>query len=319
MDYSTVENNKEEALLHITKLAKDYKLTLQEIGACLTHEALQHKGSSWLIRLLSYLGAAFIFGGLSLFINMIWHDLGSSSRVVITYGPGLMMFILGVILLKHPSLKKASTPLFLVSAVILPIGMFVFLKEYAEGHDGQLAAMVVFSLIACQFFCAFLILQRTNLLFCSYLFWNGTMGIVMERANIPGELLGTTLGLSIMMTAWFMDRTCHRAIAPFWYFLGSVGLLWSLFDWVEGIRNLDILYLPVTILLMFVSTRMQSRTLLLVSTVALLGFLGYFTDKYFANVTGWPLALMIMGFMLISASAYAVSLAQRIDKKTAIM
>ena len=316
MDDSVVIKTKEDALLKIAKLANTYKLTLDEIGACLTNEALQHKGNnSWLIRLLGYLGAALIFGGLALFISMMWNDLGSFSRVIITYGSGLVMFVLGAILLKERRYEKASTPLFLQSAVFLPAGMFVFLHEYSAGDDAQLAAMLVFGLLACQFFCLFYALQRTCLLFFGYLFWNGSLGILMERSNMPGELLGITLGFSMITVAWCIDRTNHRAIAPFWYFLGSIGLLWSVFDWVEGIRIVDVLYLPVAIFLMFISIRMQSRTLLLVSTLALLGYLGYFTNEYFASVTGWPMALIIMGSMLIAVSAYAVKLAQRIGSE----
>ena len=67
--------------------------------------------------------------------------------------------------------------------------------------------------------------------------------------------------------------------------------------------------------MMLLSTRIQSRTLLLVSTLSLFGFLGYFTDEYFADVAGWPLALIVMGFMLVAVSAYAVKLAQRMGNK----
>jgi len=245
---------------------------------------------------------------------MIWDDLNSPARVIITYGPGLVAFILGILVLKDARFEKASTPLFLKSAVLLPTGMFVFLHEYADGDDAQLAAMIVFGILAIQFLLPFSKLQRTSLLFFGFLFWNSSLGILMERADVPGELLGIGMGLSIMAVAWRIDRSVHRAISPFWYFLGSVGLLWSVFDLIEGIPLIDLLYLPLTIFLMLISTRMHSRTLLLVSTFALLGFLGYYTNEYFADVTGWPIALMIMGFLLIGVSAYAVKLGRSIGK-----
>lgn len=137
---------------------------------------------------------------------------------------------------------------------------------------------------------------------------------MMDRAGIDGDMLGITLGLSIMAVAWAIDKTVHRAIAPFYYFIGSLGFLWSVFEVVEGIPVIDLIFLPVTIVMMLVSTRMHSRTLLLVSTFALLGFLGYFTEEYFADVTGWPIALIIMGFMLIGVSAYAIRLGQNMKR-----
>lgn len=313
MDSNSI--TKQDALQRISDLAKTHSLTLDEIGACLTIKAIDRKGSSWLVRLLGYLGAAFIFAGLGLFIEMIWFDLASFSRVVITYGAGLVVFMLGALFLKDPRYIKASTPLFLVSSVLLPMGMFVFLTEYSDGNDEQLASMLVFGVLACQFMCTFYFLQRTNLLFFGYLFWNASLGIFMERAGVSGEFIGLGLGLSIMMVTWVIDRTHHRAIAPFWYFLGSMGLLWSVFDLIEGIKIIDLLYFPLTIFMMLLSTRIQSRTLLLVSTLSLLGFLGYFTYEYFADVTGWPLALIVMGFMLVAVSAYAVKLAQRMGNE----
>lgn len=305
-------STKNDALKHIVALATTHDITLDEIGAKLTQDAIKDKSGKWLTRLLGYLGGAFIFGGLALFASMMWDDLSSASRVIITYGPGLTTFILGFIVLKDKRFEKASTPMFLKSAFLLPTGMFVFLKEYASGNDSQLAAMIVFGILALQFVLPFLSTKRTSLLFFGFLFWNGFVGILMERSGVNSDALGITLGLSIFMIAWSIDKTQHRAIAPFYYFIGSVGFLWSVFDVVNGIAVIDIIFLPLTIFLMLISTRMHSRTLLLTSTGALLGFLGYFTDEYFADVTGWPIALIIMGFMLIGVSAYAIRLGREI-------
>jgi hypothetical protein len=189
--------------------------------------------------------------------------------------------------------------------------MFVYLHEYADGNDGQLAALLVFGLVAIQFLVTFCFYRRTSLLFFGYLFWNSAVGILMDRAGVSGEILGIGLGLSIMIVAWAMDRTPHRAIAPFWYFIGSIGLLWSIFDVVEH-TALDMSYLAVATGMMFLSVRMQSRTLLIVSTGALLGYLGYFTDEYFKDVIGWPIALMVMGGMLIGISYWAVKMSRKI-------
>ncbi|QQG37230.1 MAG: DUF2157 domain-containing protein [Micavibrio aeruginosavorus] len=302
---------KEQALDLISRLSEEFNLGLDDIGARLTKDAAHQKGEKWLPRVLGYLGAAFIFCGLALFISMKWDDLNSPARVIITYGPGLMAFVLGIITLKDERFIRASTPLFLKSALLLPTGMFVYLQEYAEGDDSQLAALIVFGLLAMQFIATFKVFPRTSLLFFGFLFWNASVGILMDRANVPGDALGIGLGLSIMATAWSMDTTVHRPIAPFFYFLGSVGLLWSVFDAVEG-TPADVGFLAAAVGMMFLSVRMHSRTLLIVSTFSLLGYLGYFTGEYFADTIGWPVALMLMGFMLIAISYWAVKLGRQI-------
>ena len=56
---------------------------------------------------------------------------------------------------------------------------------------------------------------------------------------------------------------------------------------------------------------MLSRTLLVVSTVAILGYIGYFTRQHFVDSFGWPFALILLGLTLVALSALAV----RIDRR----
>lgn len=314
--YPAPETTRAEALSQIAALARSHHLTLDEIGAHLTQTALKDRSSAWLSRLMGYLGAVFVFGGLALYIGMIWNDLNSLARVIITFGPGVVAFMLGIVTLKDERFARASTPLFFKAAVLQPVGMFVFLDEYASGDDTQLAAMVVFGILAVQFLVCFLIFQRTTLLFFGYLFWNASVGILMDRCEVPEDPMGIGLSLSILIVAWSIDRTKHKPIAAFWYFMGGVGLLWSVFQSVEN-SQWDIIMLPVSIGLMWVSVRMHSRTMLLVGTFGLLGFLTYYTDEYFKDITGWPIALMMMGFLLVGISYMAVRLSQKIKSDAA--
>lgn len=309
--------DKNAALEEIVTLTKNHNITLDEIGARLVNASVKDKSGSWLTTLMGYLGGAFIIGGLGLLTAMIWSDLGSAARVLISYGPGLVAFILGVITVKDIRFEKASTPLFLKAALLLPTGMFVFLQEYStNSNDVQLAAIIVFSILAFQFLVTFAALKRTSLLFFGYWFFLGALGLIMDRVNIPSDLYGISIGFFILSFAYTIDKTRHRPISAFYYFIGGLGFLWSSFALIENYTGIDILYLPVAIGMMILSVRVQSRTLLLVSTFSLLGYLGYFTEQYFADVTGWPIALIILGFLLIGISAKAVKLGQSIPKKS---
>ena len=302
---------KEEALDRIASLAQEHAITLDEIGAHLTQQRLHSKDPSWLTRLFGYMGAVFIFGGLGLYVSMLWNDLDSIARVVITYGPGITAFVLGIITLHDERFKRASTPLFLKSAVLLPVGMFVFLEEFAEGDDTQLASMMVFGILCAQFMITFFFYRRTSTLFFGFLFWNGFMGLLMDRCGVDGDTLGIGLSLSILLVAYGIDKTPHRAISAFWYFMGGVGLIWSVFQVIEH-SPADILLLPLTVGLMWMSVRMHSRTLLIVGTFGLFGFLTYYTDEYFQDIVGWPIALIVLGFILVGISYFVVNIGQKI-------
>jgi hypothetical protein len=69
--------------------------------------------------------------------------------------------------------------------------------------------------------------------------------------------------------------------------------------------------------MVYLSIRVSSRTLLTVSVVSLLSYLCEFTYKYFANTTAWPLAMIVMGLVMIGLSSYAIKLGQRISGKRA--
>ena len=140
----------------------------------------------------------------------------------------------------------------------------------------------------------------------------------MDRCEVDEDVFGVGMSLSVLMVAWSIDRSIHKPIAAFWYFIGGLGLIWSVYDIVDHSPS-DIVLLPVSIFMMWVSVRMHSRTLLLVGTFGLLGFLTYYTDEYFKDVTGWPIALMLMGLLLIGISYTAVQLSHKIKRDTALL
>ncbi len=48
--------------------------------------------------------------------------------------------------------------------------------------------------------------------------------------------------------------------------------------------------------------------MLIVSTVAILGYISYFTERHFVESVGWPLALIMLGLVLIGMSTLALRL-----------
>lgn len=86
-----------------------------------------------------------------------------------------------------------------------------------------------------------------------------------------------------------------------------MALLWSVFDTVKD-TAFELGYLGLTALIIFLSTFVRSRTLLLVGTLSMLGYIGYFTSEHFANAVGWPISLVIIGVALVGLSSLALKL-----------
>lgn len=303
---------RQAALSEIVRLAREHHIDADEIAANLTHAPAPERQKGLVGRLFNYIGGIFVFAGICVLVSMIWDDIGSAQRVIVTFGTGLCAFILGMTALKDPRFEKAATPLFLVSALLQPTGIFVFLKEYLpETGDPLLAATLVFAVMTAQQGLAFLQTRRTSLLFLAMAFWNFFLGTAMAWLDMSENWMFIMLGFAMLSVTWGIGRTPHRAITPFWYLIGGVMLLSAWWEQFEG-TILDLSFLGVSAFLVYLAIAAGSRSLLFISVLGLLGYLGYFAEEYFADVVGWPICLIVLGFAMMGLSAYALKLGQKI-------
>ena len=98
-------------------------------------------------------------------------------------------------------------------------------------------------------------------------------------------------------------------ITPLIYFVGAVMFLYGFFEAVED-GPVEVLFLAVAAGFVYLSVFLHSRTLLVVATLAILAYTGYFTSEHFADSIGWPVSLIGFGLVMIGLSALAL----RIDR-----
>lgn len=300
---------KEEALQDIVLLAKHHNITLEDIAHALADSQQQanQQASSVLSKLFGYIGGIFVFAGIGVFISMYWADFGSAERVITTLGTGLVTFYMGFACLMDKRYERAATPLFLMSSLLQPTGILVMLQEYSSGGDPRHGLLFMAMYMLIQQGATFWSKGRTVLAFSAILFGCIFFANLFDIWDMNEKLIGTVIGISLMCIAYALNQSRHLAIAPFWYFVGSMILMWSVF---EAVRNtpFELVYLGLSAFIVFLSTYVRSRTLLLVGTLAMLVYIGYYTAKHFANTVGWPIALVMIGIALIALSTLAVRL-----------
>lgn len=311
--------NRSDALRQIQTLVSENAITKEEYLSLLRFtvdpETVPTDSSGGLLqKLMAYIGGALIFMGLCTYFGMNWDDLTPASRVIVTLGSGVVAFILGLFCLSDKNYARAATPLFIVSSFLETGGMFVFMDEYLP-HSGDIlkAVVVAFGLMTAQFFTAFMVAKRTSLLFFSILFYGFLLSALVEWLGLYSNYSYIGLGCAGIFIAYGASRSEFRAIAPFYYFWAATTLSAALFEFVSG-SFLDVLLIGEATLLIYISTLVASRTLLTVGVISLLLYLGYFTEEYFADVVGWPIAMIVMGFIMIGVSAFAVKLGKKISK-----
>ncbi len=306
----------EDALQEIAAIARRHDIAAGDIAKFLADmpAAAAKRSSGTLSKLFGYIGGIFVFAGICVFVSMYWDDFGSAARVVITLGTGFMLFIMALVTLSDKRYERAATPLFLMSTALQPAGIFVMLDEYSSGGDPRHGVLYMALIMLIQHGAAFWKKQRAVLAFTTVVFSSIFCVTLFDVWDMDQDLIGTVTGTSLLCIAYALNNSRHAAIAPFWYFVGSVALLVAVFDAVKN-TPFELSYLGLSAFMIYLSTAVRSRTLLLVSTLALLCYIAYFTAEHFANAIGWPLSLIFGGLALIGLSSLAVKLNNKYIKQ----
>ncbi len=239
----------------------DIRLALKDRANTLKEESAGMSKTDIVMRLFTYIGGAFIFGGLGVFVHMMWDDLPSLPRVIITLGPGLIAFILGILFARSPKYDKASTPAFIIAFLLQPTGLFVLLHEYGRGDDASLAAMIVFGLLALQQGLAFTKLKRTVLLFCTIMFTLGFFGGFIEFFSLHRAFSTLVIGLGFfLLTVDLHKREHYKDLTPFFYIL-STSIFYAGLYYYTGNTMLDPVNLAISLAMIFIAVQQNSKTL----------------------------------------------------------
>ncbi len=306
-------SDKNKILAQISELARTHNVTIENIQNHYADTLSTHsKKHSFFTYLFSYLGGGLIFAGLCTYANMVWDDFSSASRVLITLGSGLICLLLALIALKDSRYTKVFTPLMLIAVALQPLGLFVFLDEYMNNHKSlECAIMIVFGVLALQQGLLFLKYRKTSLAFFGILFGYGALCALAYLMNLDADVIHIVLSFSGLCLAYGLDKTAHRAIAGFWYFVSTLYFSLRVFWVLEG--SFDFALIGVAALLIYASTWTQSRSFLFASIITLLTYLSYLTGRYFSDVTGWPIALIVLGALFIGISSYGIKLGQKMN------
>lgn len=305
-------NERDDALAEIVGIARQHGISAGEISAALseTDTAGDTAGSGIVRRLLAYVGGIFVFAGVVVYIAMFWEAMNSAARIIITLGSGVVALLLAILMLRQNASTKAATPLFLVANWLQPTGILVAFDEIGSGGDPQLAALATTLVMLAQNVLILPHYRRSVLVFLSLGFGVMSCWNLLDLLHVDEQLNLMMTGLSLLLVSYGIDRTRYSVITPFWYFLGSACFLWAVFDLMRE-TPVHLLYTGIAAFMIYVSTLVQSRTLLFNGTLAMMGYLGYFTRQYFVDSIGWPIALVIMGLVMIGLSNLALGINRR--------
>jgi hypothetical protein len=116
------------------------------------------------------------------------------------------------------------------------------------------------------------------------------------------------VGLSYLLLAHTFKQNWNEPLVGVLHFFGSLGFLGAAFSQVSGSIPWQLVYFPLVIGGLYAAVYIKSRAILAVSTIFLIAHITYITSEYFADSIGWPISLVLLGFIFIGLGYASITL-----------
>lgn len=318
--------NKEELLKEITYRLSKGEISREELlaslsisGGELSEAKARGIGAISATRMLYIIGAVIAIAGIIIFISQIWSDIGSFGRIFVTLGLGLVMTALGSFLLNTRPQDSLGTIFHFLGGLLIPGGAMVTLYEMNYDFVSLWPVAIVFAVIFAFYLILTTIHKRPVLAFFAVA--SGTTFVYLTVASMVDEAfyrhgdlyayLTMIVGVSYLLLGNSFRDGWNRGLVGLLNFFGSVALLGAAFTRVFDSSLWQMLYFVFVVGGVFMAVRLKSRGVLVVSTIFLIAHVSYITGKYFADSLGWPIALVILGFIFIGLGYASINISKK--------
>jgi hypothetical protein len=270
--------------------------------------------------MLYVFGAAVAIIGLVIFIGQIWDDLGSLAHITITLVLGLLLTVLGASLLKQKPTDNIGPVFHFLGGMLIPGGALVTLEELSVDIDTIWPVAITFGAI----FAFYLLLNSSQkhpiLTFFSIA--NGTtflyllIGAIDDfRSDDLYVYLTMLIGATYLLLAKSFKNGWNSKLLGLLYFFGTLGILGAGFIQALEYGTWELFYFLIIFTCLYLSVYMKSRIILVLSTLFLIAHVSYITSEYFADSLGWPISLILLGFVIIGLGYGSVHINQTYLKR----
>jgi len=135
-----------------------------------------------------------------------------------------------------------------------------------------------------------------------------TSNVVYNDINL---YLTMIIGTCYLLLAHSFRNGWNSKLTEILNFFGALGILSSTFSKIYDSLPWQLFFFILVIGGFALSVYVKSRGILVLSTLFLIAYVSYITSKYFADSIGWPISLVILGFIFIALGYVSI----KINKK----
>lgn len=307
--------NKQELLTLIQQELANKNISKNDLLEIAYQEKKETGESKNLINVLYTIGAIIAVTGITILIGQHWDDIGMFGRLVVTLGISLATYVAAYVLEK-PEQKRLSQVVFVISAILAPVGSWVLLREANIDFTIQYQTIAAIALTLVYGTALFVtrkhILVLITLGFATWAYFTKILDM-FDVNNYYGDFYDDVLkwavillGISYMCIAYgyrsvlktiesdeIKEKNSMQSII---YNFGAFGIL------LGGISvggAFDALYVAIIFAAFYGAVYLRSKIMLLLGAIFLVSHIIKITSKYFVDTVGWPVSLIAIGFMII--------------------
>lgn len=312
---------KEEVLQLIKELAgqnsikKDEILTAFNEGAYPAGSAMRKKLG--MAEILYYIGGAIVFLGIAIFVTQNWSTLNTPTRILSTLGASVAAYFAALFLGVNGKTENVSLAFHLIAALVMPIGLSITFYEAGFDINGTGMQSLVSVILFAVYLLSFIAFRKSifilfSIIFGTWLFFSFTAFLVTGANSLSWindfySYRVMAVGVAYILLGYYFSNTDKRSLSGFLYSFGILGFLGSamaLQGWQPDQKSFwEIIYPVLIFVTLFLSVYLKSKSFLTFGTIFLMAYIIKITSEYFSDSMGWPLSLVLIGFLLI-ASGY---------------
>jgi hypothetical protein len=265
--------------------------------------------------MLYVLGGVIVSLGIVFFVSQIWDYIGSVERITITLGLGLLITGLGSMLLEKYPGQNISTVFYFIGGILIPSGAMVTLSELSTGFVSLWPVSITFGLISLFYLALNYVHKRSILTLFAiangtafvYLFVESIIGGSYYRYDDLQSYVIMIIGASYLLLAYHFRHGWNNTLTRVLYFFGTTSFLGAAFSRMFDSLIWQTIYFIIVVGFLYLAVYMKSRSVLVISTLFLLAYISYITSEYFAESIGWPISLVILGFIFIALGYFSIN------------
>ncbi|HRN69666.1 MAG TPA: hypothetical protein PLS49_00645 [Candidatus Woesebacteria bacterium] len=301
--------NNEQLLRAVKAKLESGEMRREEVEQML--QTIPHAGKKgWnfsVTKMLYLIGAAIAVTGIIIFVSQIWEDIGSLGRISVTLGLGMLFAAFGSALLKQKPQESIGPIFHAMGGILIPSGAIVTLIELGGESDNILPVALTIGSIFLFYVALAKFHKHAVLTFFAIV--NGTSFIylliesILQNSTYRIDDLYTyvtmSVGVSYILLAHSFKNTWNKDLVGVLCFFGSIAFFGAGATQVYDSGLWQIVYFVLLGIGLYISVILKSRSILIISTIFLLYHISVITSKYFADSIGWPITLVLLGFIFI--------------------